>query len=231
MQQCADKYAVREYVCACGFKDSLNELYGVYTDIKDIDLKKLPSEFVLKAAHGSHMSITWPNTNYKWWQVKLLLQSWIKQDIYWSGREWVYKEMPKRIIAEKYLEDETGELRDYKFFCYNGKPIFLQFDSGRFSGTHYRNYYDMSLNLLDITDEETIVNSELRPTDMETFKKMQHMASVLSKPFQFVRVDLYCVYGKIYFGEMTFFDGGGWSGFSKVEYEEKFGEPWELEYK
>lgn len=230
MQQCADKYAVREYVSKCGFKESLNELYGIYTKIEDIDLKELPSEFVLKAAHGSHMSIIWPYTNYKWWQVKLLLRSWIKQDIYWSGREWVYKNIPKRIIAEKYLVDETGELRDYKFFCYSGKPVFLQFDAGRFGDKHYRNYYDMNLNLLDIKDDDTSVNPELIPTDMETYKKMQQMASVLSEPFQFVRVDLYSVYGKIYFGEMTFFDGGGWSGFSKEEYEIMFGKPWDLKY-
>lgn len=230
MQQCADKYSVREYVQECGYGNSLNELIGIYTDVRDIKLYDLPERFVLKAAHGSHMNIIWPDTEYKWWQVKLLAKSWLKQDIYWSGREWVYKNMPKRLIIEKYLEDETGELRDYKFFCYNGQPKLLQFDAGRLKGKHYRNYYDMDLNLLDITDKSTVVNPNLIPVDPESFTIMKQMATKLAEPFQFVRVDLYFVHGKIYFGEMTFFDGGGWSGFSKEEYERIFGDPWILQY-
>lgn len=226
MQQCADKYAVREYVNDCGFGDSLNELYGVYDNVNDIKLEGLPNKFVLKAAHGTHMNIIWPDTDLKWWQVKMLASSWLKQDIYWGGREWVYKDMPRRIIVEKYLEDETGELRDYKFYCYNGLPKLLQFDVGRFKGTHYRNFYDMDLHLLDITDDSTIVNSDLIPVDIDNYKRMQEMAAILAKPFQFVRVDLYFVGGKIYFGELTFFDGGGWSGFEKEEYERIFGDPW-----
>ena len=225
MQKCADKYAVRSYVRESGYEEILNDLYGVYYSVAEIDLSNLPERVVFKAAHGSHMSLVWPHSKFSWKQSKRLLASWLKQDIYWSGREWVYKDMPKRLIAERYLEDETGELRDYKLFCYNGVPHFLQFDAGRLNGNHIRNYYDMDLNLLEVTDsvpfDPTIV-----PIDKEGFEKMKKIASDLAKPFQFVRVDLYYVQWKIYFGELTFFDGGGNSGFSKEEYDIMFGKPW-----
>lgn len=229
MQQCADKYAVREYVIKCGYPEILNELYGVYSDVNDIKLEDLPQRFILKAAHGSHMSIVYPDTKYSWWQCKLLMKSWLAQDIYWSGREWVYKNMPKRIIAERYLEDETGELRDYKIFCYHGEPYFLQFDMGRLKGTHYRNYYDMELNLLNITDDSTQINPNIMPIDKCTFSKMKKIATDLAKPFEFVRADFYVVRKEIIFGELTFFDGGGYSGFSKDEDDILFGKPWHIE--
>lgn len=226
MQQCADKYAVREYVKKCGYPGILNDLYGVYYNVNEIDLSKLPDRFVLKAAHGSHMNIIYPNTKYTWWQCKLLMQSWLKQNIYWSGREWVYKDMPRRLIAERYLVDETGELRDFKLFCYHGKPYYMQVDVGRNRGVHYRNYYDSDLNLLPITDDSTEINPDLTPIDEDSFKRMKRIAEDLSKPFEFVRTDFYLVNNNIYFGEMTFFDGGGYSGFAKEEYDVLFGEPW-----
>ena len=225
MQKCADKYAVRSYIKEVGYADILNDLYGVYNSVAEIDLHSLPKRVVFKAAHGSHMSLFWPHPKYSWRQCKRLLASWLNQDIYWSGREWVYKDMPRRLIAERYLEDETGELRDYKFFCFNGKPHFLQFDAGRLKGNHIRNYYDMELHLLEVTDLVP-TDSSIVPIDKKGFEKMKRIVSVLAKPFQFVRVDLYYVQKKIYFGEMTFFDGGGYSGFSKEEYDVMFGEPW-----
>lgn len=231
MQKCADKYAVREYIKECGFEDLLNELYGVYEKVEEINLNELPERFVLKAAHGSHMNIVVQDKKeVNWLHAKKLMKSWLKQDIYWSGREWVYKNMPKRIIAEKYLEDETGELRDYKFFCFNGKPEFLQFDSGRLSGTHYRNYYDMEYNLLDITDNSSKINPSLVPTNRENFERMKEIASILAQPFQFVRTDFYVIGDKVFFGELTFFDGGGYSGFASEKDDYIFGEKWKIEY-
>ena len=230
MSQCADKVGVREYVKSCGLEDTLNEIYGIYTRVGDIPFNSLPDSYVIKAAHGSHMSIIKrPGERINIWQSKLMINSWLHQNIYWAGREWVYKNVPKRIIAERYLEDETGELRDYKFFCYHGVPHFLQYDAGRFKNEHYRNFYDMDLNLLDITDDSTKTNPDIVAIDRLNFERMKEIASVLSKPFQFVRCDLYFVCGKIYFGELTFFDGGGYSGFSKEEYDILFGEPWIIE--
>ena len=224
MQVCADKYAVREYVAKCGLERILNSLYGVYYHSKDISLKELPSRFVLKASHGSHMNIVYPDTKYSWRQSCLLLDSWLRQDIYWSGREWVYKDMPKRIIAEKFLSDETGELRDFKLFCFDGEPVFLQFDMGRFKGERYRNYYDMDLRLLDVSDCIIQSNPDIKPIEDYSFEEMKSIARVLSKPFQFVRTDFYLIGHQIVFGEMTFFPASGLKEFEPKEWDLKLGE-------
>lgn len=229
MQQCADKYAVREYVTSKGYGDCLNELYGVYDKVSDIDMDKLPEQFVLKAAHGSHMNIIVKDKKaVNWRQEKMMMRSWLRQNIYWSGREWVYKDVPKRIIAEKYLEDETGELKDYKFFCFNGKPCYLQFDGNRLSGKQYRNFYDMNMEVLPIID--TVPNNFKVPFPLtkDIFEKMKLMAEDLSEPFQFVRTDFYAVNSKIYFGELTFFDAGGQCNMEPEEWNSIWGNDWKI---
>lgn len=229
MQKCADKVAVRDYVRDCGYADILNEVYGVYDHVSQIKVDSLPNQFVMKAAHGSHMGyIVKDKSCFNWKQAKLMMHTWLHQNIFWSGREWVYKDMPKRIIIEKYLEDDEEEIKDYKFFCFNGNPTYLQYDSGRYSGEHIRNFYDMELNRLDITDDSTISKDIVLPVDKNIFSKMVNIARKLSEPFQFVRVDLYFVNKKIYFGELTFFDGGGYSGFINESDDIMFGEPWKL---
>lgn len=229
MQQCADKVAVREYVTEKGYGDCLNEIYGVYDKVKDINIDALPEKFVLKAAHGSHMNIiVTDKAKENWAKHKLMMGTWLHQNIAWSGREWVYKDMPRRIIAEKYLEDETGELRDYKFFCFNGKPAFMQYDAGRYSGKHIRNYYDMDMQLIPVSDDcPSDVNTKPDFTD-EVFKKMKKMVSDLAEPFQQARVDLYLIKSNVYFGEITFFDNGGLEWFNPPEYDEIFGEMWDI---
>lgn len=229
MQQCADKVAVRDYVTQCGYANMLNEQYGVYDSVRKINWEALPKQFVIKAAHGSHMNVIVKDKN-KICRIytRMLMASWLRQNIYWSGREWVYKDMPRRLVVERYLEDDTGELRDFKFFCFNGKPEYLQFDSGRFKGCHVRNYYDADFNLTEITDSSTIHKDIGKPITELQFNEMKKIASKLSEPFQFVRVDFYVIKDKIYFGEMTFFDGGGYSGFSKEEYDMLFGSKWKI---
>lgn len=229
MAKCADKIAVREYITEKGYGDMLNEIYGVYDRVSDIDIDALPEQFVLKAAHGSHMNVIVTDKKaVNWTQQKLLMRTWLKQDIYWSGREWVYKDLPKRIVAEKYIEDETGELKDYKFFCYNGVPTYLEFDIGRFNGTHFRNYYDMDMNFVPISDSCQSDSNIHLPFDNTVFEKMKSVAAALSEPFHFVRVDLYYSDHKIYFGELTFFDGGGFQFFQPKEFDIKFSEQWNI---
>lgn len=230
MAKCADKVAVREYIKEKGYGDMLNEIYGVYNKVSEIDIDALPDKFVLKAAHGSHMNvIVTDKSQVNWRQQKMLMSTWLKQDIYWSGREWVYKDIPKRIVAEKYLEDSAGELKDYKFFCFNGKPCYMQYDVGRYNGNHYRNYYDMNLNFIDVNDDVQS-NPNLRPAvDENQIKKMIEISENLSKPFQMVRVDFYYCNNKIYFGELTFFHNGGIGYFSPAEFDDIIGEKWNIE--
>lgn len=229
MQQCADKVAMREYVTEKGYGDCLNEIHGVYTRVKDIDIDTLPEKFALKAAHGSHMNIiVTDKTKENWKQHKMMMSTWLRQNIAWGGREWVYKDMPRRIVAEKYLEDASGELRDYKFFCFNGKPTYMQYDSGRYHGKHLRNYYDMDMNFIPVRDDVPSDESNKPEISNEIFEKMKKMAADLAEPFQHVRVDFYMVNNKIYVGELTFFHNGGITWFDPPEYDEIFGKNWEL---
>ena len=231
MAKCSDKVSVREYISACGYEDNLNEIYGVYDRVKDIPFDSLPDCYVIKAAHGSHMNIIkLPNENLNTIQAKLMIGTWLHQNIYWGGREWVYKDLPKRVIVEKYLVDDTGELKDYKFFCFNGRPQYLLYYGGRFKGRQFRNYYNINYELLDLHDDAPNDVSETLPVSGETLNKMKEMASVLSRPFQFVRVDFYYVQGKIYVGELTFFHNGGLTWFDPEEYDLEFGSKWELVY-
>lgn len=228
MVKCADKIGVREYAAEKGFGEYVNKVYGIYSDVKDIDLSLLPDRFVIKAAHGTHMQIIVKDKNsINWNQAKLLMKSWLRQDIYWRGREWSYKEVPHRIIAEEYLEDESGELTDYKIFCFNGTPKFIQVDVGRYKGTHYRNYYDTNWQLLSMTDDVPN-SSDLIIERPKSLDKMLEMAKVLSEPLQFVRTDFYEVNGKPYLGEMTFFHNGGSIEFIPDEWNKIVGDYWTL---
>lgn len=230
MAKCADKIAVREYLTEKGYGDMLNEIFGVYDKVSDIDIDALPEQFVLKAAHGSHMNVIVTDKKaVNWTQQKLLMRTWLKQNIYWSGREWVYKDLPKRILAEKYLEDETGELRDYKFFCFNGVPRYMQMDFGRFTGKQQRNYYDMQLQWIDIFDGIPSDKNEPCSLSEDTFFAMKTIAADIAKDFsQFVRIDFYALRGKIYIGELTFFDGGGFVFFEPKEINVVFAENWDI---
>ena len=231
MQTCADKYGVREYIISKGYENSLNKLLAIYDSVDDIDIDALPERFVLKATHGCHMNIIVKDNkdSINWRQQRMMMRSWLKQDVYWSGREWVYKDIPRKIIAEEYLEDETGELKDYKFFCFNGKPYYVLHLGNRYKGSLYINYYDMDMNLIDVRDVCFPNNPDADfPLTKDVYERMKKMAADLSEPFQHVRVDLYEINGKIYFGEMTFFTGGGFQRFIPHEFDRIWGDYWEL---
>lgn len=227
MIKCADKIAVRDYVKEKGYANNLNEVYGVYSKVSEISPEELPEQFVIKASHGSHMNyIVKDKNNFDWKKAKKMMKTWLRQDIYWSGREWVYKTIPKRIFIEKYLEDEYGELRDYKIFCFNGEPCFIQYDIGRFT-KHYRNYYDLDFNLLPFQNG-TEGNPDIIVNKPNGLKEMIQMARDLSEPFQFARIDFYQVKGQVYFGEITFFHEGGSTLFYPEKYELIIGQKWRL---
>lgn len=228
MVQCADKYTVRQYIKDCGYEHLLNDLLGVYTDVNQIDLDKLPEKFVLKATHGSGFNlIVKDKKTVNWRKQKKMMRSWMRQNIYWSGREWVYKDMTRRIIAEKYLEDSSGGLLDYKFFCFNGQPRFMQLEVGRYTDKNTRNFYDMEWDLLPF-GKELPHNPDICVPKPENFEEMKKIATDLSLPFQFVRVDLYQVHGKVYFGELTFFPAGGAPDFIPESYDGVAGQMWDI---
>ena len=229
MQLVANKYDVRGYLQGIGYGHLLNDLIGVYRSVDEIDFDKLPQQFVLKGTHGSGFNIiVRDKSKLNVRHARMMMRSWLRQHIAWSGREWVYKDMPRHIIAEKYLEDETGELRDYKFYCFNGKPAFMQLEVGRGTIHNTRNFYDMDWKLMPF-GKELPHNPNLEVPCPVAFEEMKRIAADLCKPFQYVRVDLYQVGGKVYFGELTFFPAGGAPDFVPAEYDAIVGKMWELE--
>lgn len=214
-----DKYAVRSFISEKIGEQYLIPLVGVWDSVAEIDFNTLPNQFVLKPTQTSGDVIVCIDKNsLDFKSVKQKLNKWLKREYFWLHREWPYKNVPPRIIAEKYMVDESGyELKDYKFFCFDGevKAMFVAKDRNVPGEETKFDFYDEDFNLLPIKNGHE--NSENPISKPESYEKMLAIARVLSKGFPHVRVDLYDINGQIYFGEMTFYH---WSGFVPFEPEE-----------
>lgn len=230
--KCSDKYLVREYVEECGLGHILNELYGVYANARDINFDKLPSPCFLKCNHTSGCNIIFDrNKPFNRRDFIRKFNFTLKQNYYVKSREWNYKNIETRIICERVLKDEkTGGLPyDYKFLCFGGVPKLLVVniggcqEDGQHARTFYRNIYDMNFNLLEMKDDlEVLTDGSVICPD--NFELMKEYAAILAKPFPHCRVDLYNIDGKIYFGEITFYHGGGNNDIKPAEWAVKMGE-------
>jgi hypothetical protein len=220
MQKCADKYAVREYVKSKGYGDLLNELIAVYDNAKDFNPDELPDKFVVKATHSSAMNlICTDKKSVNWKSKERIFKMWFKINLYLDAREWAYKDIKPRIVVEKYLEDDSGSLRDYKLFCFNGKVGLVEVDEDRYS-SHKQAYYTPEWEKVNTTTGCVGCDADKPPKLDEMIK----IATDLSTDFPFVRVDLYNCNGKIYFGELTFYDGSGFCAFDPDRYNYYYGD-------
>jgi len=223
MEIAADKFKVREYLKQKGYEDLLNEVVAVYERVSEINIEKLPNKFVLKASHGSGWNlIVQDKDKINWYIWRLILKSWLKHNIFWNGREWVYKNIKPRLVCEKYLEDESGTLMDYKIHCFNGKPKFIQANNGRGQKVHAQNFYNLSWDLLPFGKDLTPL-PEIEIPSPYNLNKMLTIATNLAADFPYVRVDFYEVNKKIIFGELTFFPASGMPDFKPEEYDEIIG--------
>lgn len=222
-----DKYKVREYIKEKLGEEYLIPLLGVWDNAEDINFDKLPNRFVLKCNHNSGlgMYICKDKSKLTEKQIKVIrknLTKGLQQDYYLTGREWPYKDVPRKIIAEKYMEDETGQLRDYKFYCFNGEPKIIMINSDREIGKTKADYFDMDFNWIDL--KWGYEHALVKPSKPINFEKMKELAVVLSKNIPELRVDFYEVNNKIYFGELTFFDGSGFDKIEPKEWDKKIGD-------
>lgn len=231
MCKCVDKYNVREYVKSKGLGNTLNTLYGVYDEINDIDIKNLPNQFVIKTTNGGggiNVVICKDKEKFNINEKKQIFDKWMKPKKKNGGREWAYYGLKPRIIIEEYLineENPEAGITDYKFFCFNGKPQYLVVDIDRYTG-HKRNFYDSKWNYLDVSSDCANFGDVLpKPEGLD---EMLEVASVLSKEFPYVRVDLYYVNKKVYFGEMTFYPWSGYVQFDGDEFDFILGEKFRL---
>ena len=219
-----DKFEAKEYV-----KDIIGDQYiiptlGVWDNFDDIDFDELPQQFVLKCIHDSEgLVIVKDKDKLDKEMAKNKIESALKQNFFYIGREWPYKNVKPRIIAEKYMEDHIdGELRDYKFFCFDGEPKAMFVASDRASDNVKFDYFDLNFNHLDIKQKYPHAEQPLRKP--VTFEKMIELSKVLSKGFPHVRVDFYEVDGQLYFGELTFYHFSGFMPFEPNKWDKIFGD-------
>lgn len=229
MTQLADKYEVRGYVAARVGDWLLNDVYGVWDDPSVLVFEQLPESFVLKVTSGSSQNILCRDkSRLDVERTRRQLAEWIKRNHYWVEREWAYKNIRPRIICERFLTDERGSIpADYKFFCFNGEPRFVQVDTDRFT-THRRNLFNLDVEAAPIWEplpfsfEYASSGRDIpRPGNLET---MISAARALSRGFPFVRVDLYSIGERVIFGEMTWYPEAGLGRFSPDLYDLHLGQ-------
>lgn len=222
----ADKYEVRKIVEKKIGLHILNELYGVFESPDEIDFDSFPESFVLKATHGSGWNIIVKNKSvFEREKAKKKMRKWLGRNFYTKKREWAYKNIPPRIVCEKYMENKDGSLNDYKFYCFNGDPLFIQVDLDRHTG-HGRTFYNPEWQKLDFflakSRKARRYEEELERPDSLT--DMTEIARVLSSDFTFARVDMYEVDGKTVFGEVTFYPKNGGGRFTPEYWDAEFGD-------
>lgn len=219
-----DKYEVKKYVASAIGSEYVVPTLGIWNTFDEIDFDKLPNQFVLKCTHDSEGLIIVKDKN-KLDKVaaKKKIEEAQKCNFYYIGREWPYKDIKPRIIAEKFLEDHVdGELRDYKFFCFDGEPRAMFIASDREIGETKFDYFDLDFQHLDIIQKYP--NSQKTLRKPITFEKMIELSKVLSKGIPHVRVDFYEVDGKLYFGELTFYHFSGFMPFHPAKWDKTFGD-------
>ncbi len=218
-----DKYEAKKYVAEKIGAQYIIPTYGVWDSFDEIDFDSLPSQFVLKCTHDcGGIVICLDKKNFDFKAARKKLNRHLKRNYYWEGREWPYKNVKPRIIAEKYMEDESGyELKDYKLHYFDGKPRIVEVDYNRFSN-HMRNFYTPDWEYTGATTRYPTDPSHQikRPEKLE---EMLELGRKLSADFPYLRVDLYSIEDKIYFGELTFYHGSGFEKFSPESYDMEVG--------
>lgn len=217
--RCVDKYTVREFVKERGCGELLNTLFWQGTNPEEIPFDQLPERFVIKATHGQGMNIICKDKkSLNTARTVKQLKKWLKVKYLPCYGEWFYDVIPPRIIVEKFL-DEKGECpKDYKVFCFHGKPQLIDVHIDRFT-RHKRNFYDLNWNVIKGVSIKYPADEQIKVEKPEQLEQLLEYAEKLSKDFIHARVDFYIVGGKIYFGEMTFTNGAGFDAVSPKEFD------------
>lgn len=221
-----DKYEAKKYVAGIIGEEHIIPTLGVYKNVDEIDLDNLPLQFVLKCTHDSGGVVICKNKDtFERNESFLKLKKGLKRNFYWYNREWPYKDVPPRIIAEKFMVNENTdeELNDYKFFCFNGVVKFFKIDFDRFID-HHANYYSPDGDLLPFGEAKYSPVPSKKISLPSTLKEMISYAELLSKDIHFLRVDFYEIGGKVYFGELTFFPDSGYGKWTEDKYDNIIGD-------
>ncbi|MGH4140376.1 ATP-grasp fold amidoligase family protein [Clostridium sp.] len=212
-----DKYAVRSYIDETIGGEFLIPLICVYENVEEINWDIIPNKFVLKCTHGSGSNIICIDKDKLDLEVsKIKLNKWIKNNWYWFGREWPYKNVKPRIVCEKFISETDNTPDDYKVLCFNGKAKLIEVHIDRY-GNHKQDFYDEKWNKTIISQDGTI--SDFVYEKPQQFEKMIQLSEKLASDLYHARIDWFVVRNKLYFGEVTFFDGSGFAPFDQEEYD------------
>lgn len=220
-----DKYLAKKYV-----EKRIGEKYiiptlGVWDEFDQIEFEKLPDQFVLKTTHDSGgVVICKDKANFDKAAAKRKLEKSLKRNYYWAEREWPYKNVKPRIIAENYLSFLNGsDLVEYKVFCFNGKPaLFLICKGEGHTDERTNDFYDLEFNHIPVT--VTCPNAKEKCQKPDEYEELLELSRKLAKNTYQLRVDLYVINHKIYFGELTFFHDSGCCKFNPPEWDKRFGD-------
>lgn len=223
-----DKYLAKEYVGEKIGMQHIIPLLGVWDRFEDIDFSKLPDKFVLKCNHDcGGVVICKDKKSFDKRAAKKKLKKHLKQNFYYYGREWPYKNVKPRILCEQYMEDAVdNELKDYKVMCFSGEPKYIQVHSGRYTDKQHQDFYDTDWNKTNISQTggmKKFQSSDVyakRPVNLDL---MIEFSRELSKEMRQARIDWYEVNGQLYFGEITLFDGSGFVLFDDRKVDEALG--------
>ncbi len=223
--QLVDKYVVREYIKKEIGEEYLIPLLGVWDHFEDIDFNKLPDQFVLKCTHDSGgLVVCKDKKTLDKEKAKKKIESCMCRNYYSLWREWPYKHVKPRIIAEKFMQETDGsDLKDYKFHTFAGVPKILLRVSNRFSNGRFDYFYADSFQPANFCAKTGKVSNYVEDKEPPMYRQMLKLASKLAQPFPYVRVDFYDIDGKIYFGELTFCPGAGFDKFEPEEWDVTFG--------
>ena len=225
-----DKSLVKEYVASLIGKEHVIPTLGIWNHFDEIDFDSLPNQFVLKCTHDSGgLVICKDKSSFNKKKAKRVIEACLKHNYFWGSREWPYKNVKPRIIAEEYMVDSSGDgLRDYKFFTFNGevKWLFVASDRQKKNSETKFDFFDSQFNHLNIKNGHP---NSLEPVKKPIcFEEMKRIASILSKNTKHLRVDLYEINGNVYFGELTFYHWSGFVPFEPEEWDYKFGDALKL---
>ncbi|MGP9665139.1 ATP-grasp fold amidoligase family protein, partial [Halomonas sp. AOP22-C1-8] len=227
--KCIDKYEFKDHVAGLVGERYVTPLLGVWDNAREIDFEKLPNKFVLKSNWGSgsrHVLLVRDKKKLNLDEVRFKLNTWIQpwENVYYHTFDWGYKNIKPKIIAEVFIENKT---REYKFFCFNGEPVYFYVATDSSPGVaNSHNYYDMDWNLLPFTRHAR--NSKDPIEKPSNFDEMVELCRTLSKPFPHVRVDLCQTESNLLIEELTFYTGSGTGRFNPTEWDYKFGEAFVL---
>lgn len=231
LHQLVDKYAVRSYVAEKIGAQYLNGFIAIYDKVSEIDFESLPQQFAMKVVHGCGYNLIVPDkSKLNIVQAKWKLLKWTNKDQYRrSGKEWAYKGVKPRILVEQFMKQEGRDsLNDYKFYCFNGKPQFVEVHVDRYQNAK-SSFFSLDnfeqLSFRDVPQEQLVQEQLEKP---ERFDEMVALAEKLADRLPFVRVDFYYVDDTIKFGEMTFYPGDGRADFQPEKYNKILGDMLQL---